>query len=107
MTTFGIFMAGAFWAAYWVFSLDPRVRPYMDRLLLWCSLIGFAGAFGFAKLENWHYNGLNSYGGLLFGIGTYLVILRKMPILTALDIGSLPMLIAYSIGRLGCHLAGD
>src|ERR1700761_2094370 len=101
---FGIFMALSFWAAYWVVSLDPRVRPYMDRLLLWCSLIGFAGAFGFAKLENWHYNGLNYYGGLLFGIATYLIILHRhhLSTLTALDIGSCPMLIAYSIGRLGC-----
>jgi prolipoprotein diacylglyceryltransferase len=74
-----------------------------------------------AKLEDiyglWHqpwrwlmrYHGLTFYGGLLFGAVTYLVILRRQGIslATAVDIGSPGMLLAYAIGRLGCHLAGD
>jgi phosphatidylglycerol:prolipoprotein diacylglycerol transferase len=98
-----------------------HVGRLMDRLLLWCGLIGFAGALLLAKLEDsynlWHhpwrwltrYYGLNYYGGLIFGAATYFYILRRRGILLAVaaDIGSPGMLLAYGIGRMGCHLAGD
>lgn len=132
--TFGFFMALAFWGAYIVFTLEfrrmqqsgaipagIRVGRLMDLLLLSCGLIGFAGALLLAKLEDgyglwqhpWHwlimYHGLTFYGGLLFGAVTYLVILyrRGIPLATAADIGSPGMMLAYAIGRMGCHLAGD
>jgi len=85
------------------------IHPYqlMDRLLLFCGIAGFAGAIGFAKIEG--VSGLNYYGALIAGAGTYLYINRKhgisLPI--AADIGSPGMMLAYAIGRLGCHLAGD
>jgi phosphatidylglycerol:prolipoprotein diacylglycerol transferase len=147
--TFGFFMALSFWAAYAVFTLELRrkqrksdgrpnqggangpaeyavpvelnISRLMDRLLICCGLIGFAGALLLAKLEDtdglWYhpwrwlmqYHGLTFYGGLLFGAVTYLVMLRRQGIslATAADIGSPGMLLAYAIGRLGCHLAGD
>jgi phosphatidylglycerol:prolipoprotein diacylglycerol transferase len=145
--TFGFFMALSFWAAYAVFTLEfrrkqrksdgrpgqrgaagpteipagIRISRLMDRLLICCGLIGFAGALLLAKLEDtsglWHqpwrwlmrYHGLTFYGGLLFGAVTYLVMLRRrgISLATAADIGSPGMLLAYAIGRLGCHLAGD
>jgi phosphatidylglycerol---prolipoprotein diacylglyceryl transferase len=100
---------------------EISIGRLMDRLLLCCGLIGFAGALFLAKLEDtyglWHqpwrwlisYHGLTFYGGLLFGAVTYLVILRRQGIslATAADIGSPGMLLAYAIGRMGCHLAGD
>lgn len=100
-------------------SIDvPRL---MDRLLLFCGLLGFAGALLLAKLEdtynlihhpwNWliRYHGLTYFGGLLFGAVTYLVILRRrgISLATAADIGSPGMMLAYAVGRMGCHLAGD
>jgi phosphatidylglycerol:prolipoprotein diacylglycerol transferase len=148
--TFGFFMALAFWAAYVVFTLELGrrlgvragqrdaegaagiavndvplaaldVRRLMDRLLLWCGLIGFVGALLLAKMEDtynlWHhpwrwltrYHGLTYFGGLLFGAATYLAILRRrgVALAVAADIGSPGMMLAYAIGRLGCHLAGD
>ena len=145
--TFGFFMALAFWAAYGVFTLEFRrkqresgpnqggangpteysvppglhIGRLMDRLLVCCGLIGFAGALLLAKLEDtygwWHqpwrwlvrYQGLTFYGGLLFGAVTYLVMLRRrgISLATAADIGSPGMMLAYAIGRMGCHLAGD
>ncbi len=145
--TFGFVMAIAFWAAYVVFTLEFRrkqqkseglpnqggaagpteipagidIGRLMDWLLLWCGVIGFAGALLLAKLEDgyglwhqpWHwlvrYHGLTFYGGLLFGAVTYLLILRRrgISLATAADIGSPGMLLAYAIGRMGCHLAGD
>jgi phosphatidylglycerol:prolipoprotein diacylglycerol transferase len=93
----------------------------MDRVLLWCGLIGFAGALLFAKLEDtfnlfhhpWRwlvrYHGLTYFGGLLFGAVTYLVLLRRrgIPLAVAADIGSPGMMLAYAVGRLGCQLSGD
>ena len=143
--TFGCCMALSFWAAYIVFTLEfrrkshrrpsqegtssptaaippgIRISPLMDRLLLFCGLIGFAGALLLAKLDDtyglWHhpgkwltrYHGLTYFGGLLFGIATYLIILcrKGISLSTALDIGSPGMMLAYAIGRMGCHLAGD
>lgn len=88
---------------------DRLTHPYqlMDRLLLFCGLSGFAGAILFAKIEG--INGLNYYGALLAGALTYFYINRKhgIPLIIAADIGSPGMMLAYGIGRIGCHLAGD
>jgi phosphatidylglycerol:prolipoprotein diacylglycerol transferase len=100
---------------------DIRIGRLMDKLLLCCGLIGFAGALLLAKLEDgyglWHhpwnwlirYHGLNFFGGLIFGAITYLYILKRrgISLATAADIGSPGMLLAYAIGRMGCQLAGD
>jgi len=132
--TFGFIMAISFWLAYWIFTLELNrkqkqgvipativIPRLMDRLLLLCGLIGFAGALLLAKLEDSYnlfhhpltwlrtYHGLTYYGGLIFGAITFLVILRlkDISVATALDIGSPGMMLAYAVGRFGCHLAGD
>jgi len=84
----------------------------MDEQLLYCGLAGFAGALLFAAVEDPRhigFHGLNFYGALLAGTATWLYINRRHGIspATAADIGSPGMMLAYSIGRLGCHLAGD
>jgi phosphatidylglycerol:prolipoprotein diacylglycerol transferase len=85
------------------------IHPYqlMDRLLLFCGIAGFAGAILFAKLEG--ISGLNYYGALITGALTYFYINRKhgIPLAVTADIGSPGMMLAYGIGRIGCHLAGD
>jgi phosphatidylglycerol:prolipoprotein diacylglycerol transferase len=60
-----------------------------------------------ATLFNVH--GLTYYGGLVFGALTYFYIGRKhgMKLATLADIGSPAMMLAYGIGRIGCHLSGD
>ena len=100
------------------------IHPYefTDKLLLWCAAVGFAGALLFAKLEYIHelfetplkffseFNGLTFYGGLIFGAGIYLYLTKKkmgIPFLIAADIGSPGMMLAYAVGRMGCHLSGD
>jgi prolipoprotein diacylglyceryl transferase len=100
-----------------------QVHPYeiMPSLLWWCGVTGFLGAILFHKLEHWEelaanpwqslltIDGLTYYGGLLCGIATALVIAHrhKIPLIHMLDMGSPAMMLAYGIGRLGCHLAGD
>jgi phosphatidylglycerol:prolipoprotein diacylglycerol transferase len=91
------------------------MHPYqlMDYLLLYCGLFGFAGAIVFAKLEaisnDGLFNGLNYYGALIAGSLTYLYINKRYGIRPAVaaDIGSAGMMLAYAIGRIGCHIAGD
>lgn len=115
-------MVLAFIAAYYTFLAEmtrrllsnsrhrlPGISPrrLMDKLLLWCGLTGFAGAFVFSFLEG--HLGLNYYGALLTGTATYLFITARNGIRfpTAVDIGSPGMMLAYGVGRLGCHLSGD
>ena len=97
-------------------TVTEPMHPYqlMDYLLLYCGLFGFAGAIVFAKLEALSndgllFNGLNYYGGLIAGALTYLYINKRYGIRPAIaaDIGSPGMMLAYAVGRVGCHVAGD
>ncbi|MBS1601190.1 MAG: prolipoprotein diacylglyceryl transferase [Bacteroidetes bacterium] len=86
--------------------------PLMDGLLLYCGVSGFLGAAAFAAVEDPLHigiHGLNFYGALLAGTATFLYINKRhgVPALTAVDTGSPGMMLAYAIGRLGCHFAGD
>lgn len=99
------------------------IHPYqlMDTLLFYCGLFGFAGALLFAKFESpssWEhlsfdglfaFAGFNYYGALIAGALTYLYINKRHGIRPAIaaDIGSPGMMLAYAIGRIGCHVAGD
>lgn len=100
-----------------------QVHPVqlMDSILLYCGVFGFLGAMLFAKLDDtagfgdhplqWllSYNGLSYYGALIFGALTFLYINVRHGInwKNALDIGSPGMMLAYAIGRMGCHVSGD
>lgn len=99
-------------------AVTEEMHPYqlMDQLLLYCGLFGFAGAVLFAKLEDVAanrsivaFNGLNYYGGLIAGSLTYLYLNKRYGIRPAIaaDIGSPGMMLAYAVGRIGCHVAGD
>lgn len=99
------------------------IHPYqlMDTLLLYCGLFGITGAAFFAKFESpisphefsfhwlFSYTGINFYGALISGALTYLYINHRYGIRPAIaaDIGSPGMMLAYAIGRMGCHIAGD
>lgn len=54
-------------------------------------------------------SGLAIYGGLVFGfIGVYWYVRRKnIPFIHILDAVAPALIIAYGVGRLGCHFAGD
>ena len=53
--------------------------------------------------------GLAIYGGLIVGFlaVSYYLRLKKIPLLPVLDAVAPALIIAYGVGRLGCHLAGD
>ncbi len=93
----------------------------MPKLIFWAAVWGFLGAKTFNYLENipkyssytfgdfLKYSGLTFLGGLIFGAISYLYIgyKHKMRLIDLADIGSPGMLVAYGVGRIGCHLSGD
>jgi phosphatidylglycerol:prolipoprotein diacylglycerol transferase len=129
----GLFFAGLF--AYWDYTeknkhkLDkPKetlvtVHPYqtMSNLIVWAAIWGFLGAKFFDNLEYWDdfvqhpierllsFSGLTFYGGLICGGAAVLIIAKRNGIkpLHMLDVGGPGMMLAYAVGRIGCHLAGD
>lgn len=98
-----------------------NVAQLTPKMLLYCAFYGFIGAKLFNLIENYdlylshhiidilRFSGLTFYGGLVFGAITYLYIGRHygIPWLTLTDVGSMGMLVAYGVGRLGCHFSGD
>lgn len=129
----GIALAALF--TYWDYSeknkakldkpkkVELTVHPYelMSNLIVWAAVWGFFGAKIFDNLEHWDsfvkdpiggllsFSGLTFYGGLICGGAAVLIIARKNGIkpLHMLDVGGPGMMLAYSVGRIGCHLSGD
>lgn len=99
------------------------VRPHelMSQMIVWAAVWGFLGAKIFDNLEHWDtfiqdpiggllsFSGLTFYGGLICGGASVLYIASKNGVkpLHMLDVGGPGMMLAYSVGRIGCHLSGD
>ncbi len=129
----GLVLAGLF--AYWEYKEKEKqklpvpkkvvetIHPYqiMSQLVVWAAVWGFLGAKIFDNLENWDsfiqdpiagllsFSGLTFYGGLICGGAAVLYHANKYGIkpLHMLDIGGPGMMLAYGVGRIGCHLSGD
>jgi len=125
---------GAFFA-YWDYKekekaklpkpqkVQVTVHPHelMSNMVVWAAVWGFLGAKIFDNLEHWDsfikdpiagllsFSGLTFYGGLICGGAAVLYIAHKngIKILHMLDVGGPGMMLAYSVGRIGCHLSGD
>jgi phosphatidylglycerol:prolipoprotein diacylglycerol transferase len=123
--SFGAFMAVAALAAAWVVKCELKRYRYDSEL---ASTLVFAAAFGGlvgARLlfivEEWqgflaapmHYiftgAGFTWYGGFFGGVAAVSWVLRKnkIPWLVGADMTVPALALAYGIGRLGCHFAGD
>lgn len=93
----------------------------MYKIVFWVAVWGILGAKLFYCAENievlfddpagviFSTNGFTYYGGLIFGALSYLCIGYNagMKLSHLADIGSPGMMLAYGIGRFGCHLSGD
>lgn len=104
-------------------KVEVTVRPHelMSNMVVWAAVWGFLGAKIFDNLEHWDtfvkdpiggllsFSGLTFYGGLICGGAAVLYIARKNGIkpLHMLDVGAPGMMLAYGVGRIGCHLSGD
>lgn len=125
----GLLFAGLKWWEKHKQKLDKpeertiRIWPH-DRvgdLVIYAALFGFLGAKIFHNLENWQdftanpieallsFSGLTFYGGLICAAVAIYFYTRKHKIsFTQLCDAIAPALIlAYSLGRIGCQVAGD
>ena len=123
--SFGVFMALAALAAAWVVQAELKRNGYNPELastMVFAAAIGgLVGARILFIVEDWS-NFLRSpwdyiftgagftwYGGFLGGVlgVTWVVRKNNIPWLKAADIAAPALAIAYGVGRLGCHVAGD
>lgn len=121
---YGAMLFLAFVAAVVVFTLELRRRRLDPRLARDITLIaiifGVVGSKALVLLEQGSVASLPSwagawrdtmtfYGGLLAAGGMIALYLRVrgVPLAPMFDASAPALMLAYGIGRLGCHLAGD
>jgi phosphatidylglycerol:prolipoprotein diacylglycerol transferase len=97
---------------------DYLPHEHMGALILIAALGGYLGAKLFAYLEepgdfikfiSDPFSGLTMYGGLICALVGGFIYFRKhkLPALHFLDALAPALILAYGIGRIGCHVAGD
>ncbi len=125
LPTFGLTLAVGFLLGLWIVRRRAEARG-IDALrvtdgLFWGILVGVLGArITFIvqelpyylkhtdQLLDWRFQGLTSFGGILFGF-VFMVFwcrAKKLPLLPVLDVVGPAFLIAHAIGRVGCLLNG-
>lgn len=104
-----------------IIERDVIPNDITSNLLLVTAISGLIGAKIFHQLENWNDfisdpinqlfsgGGLTFYGGLIFGSISVIYYVRRFNInsFTIADIMAGPLMLAYAIGRIGCHMSGD
>ncbi len=103
---------------------DVVIHPHqrMGTLTLVAAIAGLIGAKVFDHMEHWDefikdplaafadpFAGLTFYGGLICGGAAVLYCANKYRInwKHMLDVGGPAMMLAYGVGRIGCHMSGD
>ena len=112
--------AAALLAAFllgWAFERRGLKKDDAHSLVIWATIWGFVGAKIYFLLEHadeitWHHlggSGFTWYGGLIGGIATFLIIIRRrhLPAAFVIDAAAIPLTLAYGVGRIGCWLSGD
>lgn len=104
-------------------EIIENIHPYqlMGNIAIIAAIAGLIGAKIFHNLENINeliedpigsliaFSGLTFYGGLIFGTIAVLYYAKKNFIhpLYMVDAAAPALILAYGIGRIGCHLSGD
>lgn len=129
----GLLLGGFFaWVRYNEKKKQSLPKPEQRTIKIWphervgditvyAAVAGFLGAKVFDNLENWDRfiqdpignllspSGLTFYGGLI--LATIFILLfarrKKIGIRHLIDAAAPALMIAYAIGRMGCHIAGD
>jgi prolipoprotein diacylglyceryltransferase len=99
------------------------VMPHqrVPDIVVMAAVAGLIGAKIFHNLENWgdfvqdpvgallSFSGLTFYGGLILATIVILLYARKkqVNIRVLIDSAAPALMLAYAIGRMGCHFAGD
>jgi len=123
--SFGTLMAVAALSAGWLVSLElkrHRFDPELASTMIFAAAIGgLLGARMLFLFEEWEAflrspwdfifsgAGFTWYGGMAGGALAVTWVIRRhgIPWLQAADISAPALAIAYGIGRIGCHVAGD
>jgi prolipoprotein diacylglyceryltransferase len=103
--------------------MDVPYHPYehVSNMTLIAAVAGLLGAKLFHILENlssftadpfgmvFSFSGLTMYGGLIMGgLGViYYASKNRLPIPHVIDSCAPGLMLAYGVGRIGCHVAGD
>lgn len=123
--SFGVLMLVAFASALWFARTRARRFGFepdeVSDIAFWALIAGVLGArVGFIvqeipfysqhpeKLLTLQFEGLTSFGGLVFGFLAIVVGCRKRKksVLAFLDLAGGPMIVGHAIGRVGCLLNG-
>jgi phosphatidylglycerol:prolipoprotein diacylglycerol transferase len=123
--SFGALMALAALCAGWIVSLELKRHRYnpefASTMIVAAAIGGLLGARLLFILEDWENflrapwsyiasgAGFTWYGGLIGGAlaVTWVVRRQRIPWLEAADISAPALALAYGVGRIGCHVAGD
>lgn len=130
--TYGFFLLMAFTAGFFVIFAEAKRRAllgqipakspsYIFEVTIMVIVAGVIGIKVFHILEHWgdfirdpvrmlfKMSGFSFYGGLIL-VSICIIIyvrIKRIPLLYSADIAAPAILLAYSVGRLGCHLSGD
>lgn len=127
VSSFGLMVALAFLAGYWITSVEFKRKKLDDKLLGNLLLLSMLGGIGGAKLmyifENvplsdfisspftqiFSRGGLTFYGGFIGAVLLFwiLTIKNKVSFFKVMDAMAPALAIGHSIGRIGCFLVGD
>ncbi len=122
--SYGLMVGIAFIVANYLLTKEFQRRKLAKNLsteITFLAIVfGIAGAKLFHLFENWSVflsdpliafspGGLTFYGGLIVAIIAILIYLKRKRIsfLLVADSVSPALILAYGIGRIGCHLSGD
>ncbi len=123
--SYGLMLGIAFIIASWLLNKEFKRRDLdiniATTITLFAIVFGIAGSklfHLFANPEDLKYDfwgavfspgGLTFHGGLLTAMLAIYIYLRKksIPFLVVADAAAPSLALAYGIGRIGCHLAGD
>ncbi|TMA13155.1 MAG: prolipoprotein diacylglyceryl transferase, partial [Deltaproteobacteria bacterium] len=123
--SFGALMALAALAAGWLVSMELERKGHNSELastmVLAAAIGGLLGARVLFILEDWGNfvhspwsyiasgAGFTWYGGMVGGVlaVSWVVRRQRIPWLEAADISAPALALAYGVGRIGCHVAGD
>ena len=102
-------------------ELEVKPQELTANILLISAGSGLVGAKIFHQLENWDAfiadpmgqllsgGGLTFYGGLICGAAAVIIYVKQYGIKTGIiaDAMAAPLMLAYGVGRIGCHTSGD
>ncbi len=123
--SYGLMLGIAFIVASYILTKEferKKLNPNLaTEITLLAIIFGIIGSKLFSLFENWSDflrdpigmafspGGLTFYGGLILAsLAIWIYVRRKkIPFLVIADGTSPSLILAYGIGRIGCHLAGD